>query len=227
VSGRRLLGLVAAAWLVAVLTVLAVVSDDHFRIWLEDTAPLAEWLVAGGTAALALATYTLAKRAADEAQAVRDEAKIVGDQVTLQREQMEVAQRPHVFPAPPGDWAVREGVYGGSGSDVLPVKNGGPGAALNVKGQLTWGPPSGMTVQIVPTSLGPGDFQDLRLHWEYPQRDWESVRGWLDYEDVAGGRWRTNFRIYLEGGRRYVDVHETRLMMRPDGTIPEPQRRPG
>ena len=87
----------AVATALLFLTVLAI-TWDRFHGWLEDTAPLAAWLVAGGTAALALATYTLAKRAADEAQAVRDEAKNVADQVAAQREQNEAQWRPVLVP---------------------------------------------------------------------------------------------------------------------------------
>jgi hypothetical protein len=101
------------------------------------------------------------------------------------------------------------------------VKNAGPGAALDVQGGLDFGPPSGVTVPIVRTNLSPGDNEDLRLRVEAPWSqgvDWKSVAGWLDYEDIPGGRWRTDFRIEQEGEARYLHVREVRQMMQPDGT---------
>jgi hypothetical protein len=49
---------------------------------------------------------------------------------------------------------------------LLPVKNAGLGAALNVQGALNFGPPSGVTAPIIRTNLAAGDKEDLRLHVE-------------------------------------------------------------
>jgi hypothetical protein len=74
VRSRGLLLVVVVGWLILGLAVMAVASN-RIHGWLEDTAPLAEWLVAAGTFALALATFTLARHASEEAQLVRDEAR--------------------------------------------------------------------------------------------------------------------------------------------------------
>jgi hypothetical protein len=49
-------------------------SLDGFKDVLADWAPAAEWGVAIGTILLALATFRLAKRAKEEAEAVGKEA---------------------------------------------------------------------------------------------------------------------------------------------------------
>jgi hypothetical protein len=52
-------------------------------------------------------------------------------------------------------------------ADVLPVKNLGPGVAVNARARLgNLGAPSGVFIESVPTSLGPGDREDLRLNWQ-------------------------------------------------------------
>jgi hypothetical protein len=52
-------------------------------------------------------------------------------------------------------------------ADVLPVKNLGPGVAVNVRARLgNLGAPSGVFIESVPTSLGSGDREDLRLNWQ-------------------------------------------------------------
>lgn len=180
--------------------------------------------VALGTLALALGTFFLALQARNEAGAVERESQQIAEQVTLQREQLEAGQRPYVIPFAPTDWSWKDGIgrYGqGQWKYLLPVKNAGPGAALNVQGSLDFGPPSGVKAPIIRTSLGPGDSDDLRLHVEaaWSQKvDWTSVAGLLDYEDSQGGRWRTEFRIEQENSARYVNVKDVRLVMRSDGT---------
>jgi hypothetical protein len=184
------------------------------------------------TASLAKATFRLAKQAQDEARAVKDNSGVVREQVELQREQAEAAQRPLVVPAPPLGWSdgttpYGDDIFGGPRwAMMLPVKNVGPGAALNVTGHIDFGPlfsdKPDRTVRLVPTSLGSSGSQDLRLDWrEAPNTDWSSATGKLDYEDVAGGRWETFFDVNVETGRRYIRVKRTVLAMRPDGTVPQ------
>lgn len=77
-------------------------SLHHF---LDTWAPLAEWAVAFGTLALALATAWLGFQARDEAKEVGNQASAVAQQVDVGRqqvaaskEQLESSQRPFVLP---------------------------------------------------------------------------------------------------------------------------------
>jgi hypothetical protein len=106
---------------------------ETFHDWLERWAPLAEWGVAIGTAALAIATYVLAKRAKEEAAAVRAEAEQVAAQGAA-------ALRAHVYPETTAEWAWGWREWGEGNRDrVLPLRNGGPGVALNVEGHVRRG----------------------------------------------------------------------------------------
>lgn len=79
----------AAGGLLAVLGLaVLVIACATVAGWFDSTAPLAEWLVAAGTLALAFATYMLATGANKEVQ--------------LQREQMALGSRPVVYPPAPG-----------------------------------------------------------------------------------------------------------------------------
>jgi hypothetical protein len=191
---------------------------DTLTITVTHTTTIGDLLVAFGTLALALFTYGLGRGA-------RSEGSQMAEQVRLQRAQMEAQERPWVIPAPDSDWSWRTGVgrYETDGwKKWLPVKNVGPGAALNVQGMLDFLPPSGTKVRVIPTSLGPREWEDLRLRWDTPQSsDWQHVAGQLDYEDIRGGRWQTRFRLIEENGVRYVDVNEVRQVMRADGTVIE------
>lgn len=206
---RRLLVFIAAGWGLAALAVLAVASG-RFRGWLEGTAPLAEWLVAGGTAALALATYTLAKRAGEEAAAVRDEARIVTEQVELQREQLESAIRPVVVPSTPLDWVLGTGVYAGmekTKSSVLLV-NCGNGPALNTHGVLYWEHRgSGISAgrKFYAGSIAAGETLGARMSVPYVAGLAHAV-GYVRFLDLAGDEWATEFRYGLgDGNQLYCD----------------------
>jgi hypothetical protein len=97
----------------------------------------------------------------------------------------------------------------GSGSDCYRSRTLGPGAALNIQGSLDFGPPTGVKVRILPTSVGPSEREDLRVHWDAPARsEWQHVTGTFNYEDISGGRWQTHFRIEEENSVRYVHVRE-------------------
>ena len=90
---------------------------------------------------------------------------------------------------------------------MLPVRNGGPGVALNVRGTLYFPPPSGVSVQIVQTSIGPGKSADLRFNWGGgpTEEGWDRARGYLLYKDIAGVTWRTDYRFHQDL-RRYLEV---------------------
>jgi hypothetical protein len=123
---------------------------------------------------------------------------------------------PHVFPAPRDPWGMADKR---SWRSFLPVTNGGSGVALNVRARLEWGPPSGVFVETVPTSLGPGESRDLTIPGQPPE-DWgQQVRGLLHYGDTPGPTWETRFRIYRDGNRYLVEVQETRMLKAADGTV--------
>lgn len=103
---------------IVVLVVLAV-TWEWFHGLLDDTAPLAGWLVAAGTFVLALATYTLAQRTAEEAKQVALEASAVTKQVELQVEQAAAAVRPLVYPIANEEWTKARR------QKLLLVRNGG------------------------------------------------------------------------------------------------------
>jgi hypothetical protein len=114
--------------------------------------------------------------------------------------------------APDTDWTLREGqgrYAGGLWATLLPVKNVGPGGALNVLGELDFGPPTGVKLRIIPTSIGPGESADLRLHWASPPRpiaEWRAVKGTLDYDEINGNGWRTTFSLDYDGEYRHITV---------------------
>jgi hypothetical protein len=191
----------------------------ELAIRITGTMTLGDLIVGLGTLALAGFTYWLGKSA-------RAEGYQVAAQVQIERERLESESRPYVVPAPNPDWLtpdgrVAGGLFGNDGwKGLLPVKNVGPGAALNIQGSLRFGPPSGVTVNTLPTSVGPGEREDLRIHWAAPSSvEWKHVEGTLDFEDIGGGRWQTHFRIDEENDRRHLRVREVMQVMRADGTI--------
>jgi hypothetical protein len=99
---------------------------------------------------------------------------------------------------------------------VLPVKNGGPGVALNVWATLEW-PATGQNIRTVPTSLAPGDSDTLRIDWRNePITDWDNVKGVIVYEDIAHVIWETSFHVTAPAGqRRSVYVGKTRPQVQP------------
>jgi hypothetical protein len=161
---------------------------------------------AGATVLLAVVTVWLVRTTKG---AVAGEAQ----QINLQRRVLEASQTPYVFPAPTVEWTDGIGAYAeGRWNEVLPVRNGGSGVALNVRGRLMWGPPSGTHIPLVRANLGPGDHQDMRINWAggSKQLEWHGVSGFLDYEDATNRQWRTEFTIEIEG-RRQIRVGNTRL----------------
>jgi len=123
-------------------------------------AMVSDWFVAGGTLGLAGGTVWLV--IVTNRMVAR-----AGDQLALEQRRVEASQRPHVYPESPIEWVDGTGRYGGplTWREALPVRNGGPGVALNVRGKLFFPPPSGVVVPIVPTSLAPGESADLRFNW--------------------------------------------------------------
>jgi hypothetical protein len=91
-------------------------------------------------------------------------------------------------------WVDGTGRYEGRELIVVPVVNGGPGLALNVRGRLTF--PSGTFVDLVPTSLAAGQTHDMRVNWGGPAvNDWEDATGELTYQDVTGQTFTSTFAV--------------------------------
>jgi hypothetical protein len=183
------------------------------------------FFVAVGTLALAGVTYVLVR-------ATRDSVTSAARQIEIERKRTEAAQWPRVFPAPSADWVGSTDRYSGEWSSrLLPVKNGGPGVALNVQADLDFTSQEGGTIiRTSTTSIASGDEVDLRLDWPNPPRSststgtgvqtlWLNVKGRLLYQDLAGNHWVTNFTIETEGsnGYRRATVRETELVQRGDG----------
>ena len=122
----------------------------------------------------------------------------------LQRGEVEASLRPVVVPAPPRDWIEQESdaksirtrdpnrpaaASENTWADTLPIKNVGPGIAFNVRAHLeNLGEPAGVFVDSVTANLGSGDREDLQLNWAGKAGrvvQWDTARGWPDFEDVA------------------------------------------
>lgn len=157
--------------------------------------------MAFGTILLAIGTVYLARQARREATAVRADADAVAQSVKLQQQQIEAGYRPNVFPVTTWDWARSGGRYAGR-NRLLPLKNSGPGVALNVTGELHWRQPNVPTQllrsDIVPGTIAAKDELDARLTSAIG--NWEDVRGFVAYRDLMGQEWRTHFVFgQLEG----------------------------
>jgi hypothetical protein len=205
------------------LVLLCLASSSDVRGWLDDWAPLAEWFVALGTILLASATFVVASRAKSEVQAVRSESEAVTDQVKLQREQMEAARRPVVYPVTPADWA--KGAAAATRRRLLPVANGGPGVALNVMGHLMRRPDRGsgyQSSQILAGSVGPGAQQDARLEGEWTE--WQGTIGYLRYWDLLGEEWITDFTCAIAVGEQLsIEAKPPRRADAPGPEYPPPE----
>jgi len=159
----------------------------------------ADWFVATGTLALAGATFWLARRA--------------GEQLKVERQRIEAAQRPMVYPLASYEWT--QGIPG-SGYDisrqhVLPLKNAGPGVAVNVHGACFFQNPAigGRTsLELEGGTIGPGDLLDARLERPLTSGGWAGATGFVVYEDVAGDEWVTHFRFGFGRGNQLVCFHE-------------------
>jgi hypothetical protein len=174
---------------------------------LADSLLVANWAVAGGTIAVAVGTLVLAFFTFRSVQGATAELR-------LERDRLVAAQTPRVFPTPPIEWSEGAPPYNMElrlWPTVLPVTNGGPGVALNVRARLEWPGAGGQYVGTVPSSIAPGQFTDLRINWGGdPLTDWANVVGALTYEDIHGTQWRTNFTVTTEAqGRRNINVGDT------------------
>ena len=178
--------------------------------WLARWAPLADWSVAAGTALLAFATFYLALKARAEARSVADDSKQIAAQVALQREQIARADRAHVFPSTPTGWAIGAVEWQGRRAGVLPIKNGGPGLALNVNGKVYWrnqgAGEAWRTVTIYAGTIASGDEVEARLSANV--NGWADAIGYLFHSDLAGEGWLTEFKYILGDGNQLVCEHK-------------------
>jgi hypothetical protein len=154
-----------------------------------------DWWVAAGTLALAATTGVLAFVTWRMAKSARDE-------VAIERERIDAATRPVVYPLALYDWVVgRQGSgYDARRLSVLPLKNGGAGPALNVHGAIFLVPDAAeaagqVSLELQGGSIAAGDVIDARL--EHGIADWSGVVGFIVYKDLADDEWVTHFRFGL------------------------------
>jgi hypothetical protein len=179
-----------------------------FHDWLERWAPLAEWGVAVGTIGLAIATYAVARSARAEARAVSGEA-------TLLSEQSQALLRAYVYPEMSGAWLddattqYRTELGGGFANRVLPLRNGGPGIALNVEGHVRRGT-GGEQIALDAGSIAPGDSALARAEREIESgwAGWSGTwQGEISYTDLNDDRWITRFTIAVSAESQIVIRH--------------------
>jgi hypothetical protein len=140
-----------------------------------------DWAIGAPTIALAVLTGLLALATFVMARQSRA-------QVALEKERIEAAQQPHVFPAGSIDWSDGTGSYAGRRNEVIPLKNGGLGIARNVTGRLHFPDGGYIALVSITITIAPGDTQDVRFNWAGEARggSWADARGFLRYEDVNG-----------------------------------------
>lgn len=159
---------------------------------------LGDAIVGAGTLALAAFTYVLATSTGKAVAQSQAELRLLGQQA-------EDATRPIVVPAPSAAWLDKLSPYQGNlWVRRFPVRNVGPRVALNVTGRLDFGPPSGVSVNLLTTTLGAGDDADLLVDWAGTIKSrWDSgLSGRLEYEDMDGTLWVTDFLVEPQPSER-------------------------
>lgn len=174
----------------------------------------ADWAVAAGTGALALATFWLAWQARKEAATVRK-------QVTLQAEQLAASERPAVYPITPHEWLE----HLGEGGRWLAFRNGGTGISRNVRGRLWWHVPGGGEAGaiLIGQTLGPGDHVQVWLGEGKAVGRWWGAEGYVVYEDVRGVEWQSRFRYEYSRNHvwaRLLDWDPTSVLGDPEAAFP-------
>jgi hypothetical protein len=194
----------------ALVACIVAITWSGIRGWTDRWTSLAEWLVAAGTLGLAAATYWLARRAREEAQAVRKESDRLGDQARA-------VLRAYVYPESSAEWAQARGEWTSVGNQwALPLRNGGPGLALNVAGSIKV---EGVedTTPLVAGSIASG--RTLNARPAAPVAGWGKVSGELRYRDLNGDEWVTRFRMLMsegESGQLYAE-HDPPELVASDG----------
>jgi hypothetical protein len=148
------------------------------------------------------------------------------------------AQRPEVYPLLERDWVygANVGPYASGNSRVLPLKNGGKGPALNVRGEvIAVSLGNTYTREIIAGTIASGDLFDARIVPHPGVRDWQEAKGVLRYTDLAGGFYTGHFEFtQAEGNELVAVVHETEhqtpaehlLRVRDDDADQTEQRKP-
>jgi hypothetical protein len=159
----------------------------------------ADWAVAAGTGALAIATGWLAWQARGEAAAVRQ-------QVTLLAEQLAASERPAVYPITPHEWLA----HLGEGGRWLAFRNGGTGIARNVRGHIWWHTREGSydDARLIGQTLGPSDHFRVWLGDNKRIGRWWGAEGYVVYQDVRGVEWQSRFRYQHSGSNVYARLGE-------------------
>lgn len=164
---------------------------------LADSAVWADWFVAGGTLTLAAYTGWLARRTHQANQTSVD-------LLELEATKADDALQPYVVPFGLSEWVqAHASPTKLQWQDRFPIKNVGPGAALNVTGAFTIAG-SETVVSFAPTSLASGDAELVDVQW--PARRPHVLgngEGFIECDDVTGTTWRTLFAI---SGSRKIEV---------------------
>jgi hypothetical protein len=106
------------------------------------------------------------------------------------------AQRPVVYPVLLDEWLSGSAAYQGGGEKrLLPLKNGGRGPALNVRGDLTVTAENADHVhQILANTIAAGDLLNARLVPPcVAPTEWSSARGAITFRDLAEGTYEQSF----------------------------------
>jgi hypothetical protein len=121
------------------------------------------------------------------------------------------AQRPEVYPLMTHEWVRGTGLYDRRRRNLLPLKNGGRGPALNVHGEITAVSSDGREYKrkILAGTIAPGDVLDGRTAPDEVEV-WRTVRGVLRYRDLVEGAYETHFEFSeAEGGELFLEVQPT------------------
>lgn len=153
-------------------------------------------VVGGGGLAVAILGYRSNRKAIEDAW-VREWA----------------AHRPVVYPVLLDEWLSGSGTayQHGRHKRLIPLKNGGRGPALNVRGSLTVTTESGQHVhEILASTIAAGDLLNARL---VPPCDaptgWSGAQGMVTFRDLSGGTWQQPFDFKKSShGELELDVQE-------------------
>lgn len=154
------------------------------------------------------------------ALAIRREAADRKQQIDDEWAREWAAQRPLVYPLALRDWAyASEGTrYRLGNARVLPLKNGGRGPAVNVRGTVTAKSPDGTTYerQIIAGTIAAGDLFDARLVPHPGVQHWLGASATIQYSDLAQIEYKTRFD-FPEGphGEIEVTTHHGEMVPRP------------
>jgi hypothetical protein len=125
-----------------------------------------------------------------QAEAVRDQASATGRQVALSISTFEATLTPCVYPFTDPQWLS----VGQSTGLEIPFRNGGPGVALNVSGQI-YARETQPNTALIGTTLAGGDDGVVRL--VQPVGPWDGAYGYVNYRDLLDREWETRFEFVV------------------------------